>query len=587
MNIKINPVFADEITRTEIFNGGIMQHPLSKVRLGELLVTFGVITKDQLDIALAEQKKAGGRLGHVLKQLGFVSEETMIEFLGRQLNIPHVDLDVVIPDKEAVCLIPESLARRHKAIPISVKGKTLTLAMADPLDIFAIDDIAGASGCSINPVVSTERSVLKAIDKYYWMQESAKQGKADDLVVNASRKEDYTLGNVEVSNSSVVKFVNMTIGQAIRDKASDVHIEPEEDKLEIRNRVDGILHEVMTAPKEMQPGVVSRLKVLADLDIAEKRIPQDGRFSVIAGNRRVDIRMSTLPTIFGEKVVLRILEKESILVGLETLGFDERGLQAFRRMINRPYGMILVSGPTGSGKTTTLYTGLNSITSVEKNVVTIEDPVEYRLRLTNQVQVNPKAGVTFASGLRSIVRQDPDVIMVGEIRDKETAEIAIHAALSGHLVVSTIHTNDASATAARFIEMGIEPFLVASALLGIAAQRLVRVLCQHCKEPYKPTPELLHELGLPTDDRIVFYRSRGCTECKGAGYKGREGLFEVMEINDELKNLIVAKAPAVKIRDMARRNGFQTLREAGVKKILSGKTSVEAVLKVTLESEAL
>jgi len=564
-----------------------MQHPLSKVRLGELLVTFGVITQDQLEIALAEQKKAGGRLGHVLKQLGFVSEETMIEFLGRQLNIPHVDLDVVVPDKDAVCLIPESLARRHRVIPISVKGKTLTLAMADPLDVFAIDDVAGASECNINPVVSAERSVLKAIDKHYWMQESEKEGKAEKIDVNTCKKEDYTLSNAEVSSSSVVKFVNMIIGQAIRDRASDVHIEPNEDGVTIRNRVDGILHEVMTAPKQMQAGIVSRLKVVADLDIAEKRIPQDGRFSVLAGNKRVDIRISSLPTIFGEKIVLRVLEKDSVLVSLESLGFDDKNLQAFRRMINRPYGMILVSGPTGSGKTTTLYTGLNSILSVEKNVVTIEDPVEYRLRLTNQVQVNPKAGVTFASGLRSIVRQDPDVIMVGEIRDKDTAEIATHAALSGHLVFSTIHTNDASATAARFIEMGIEPFLVASALLGVVAQRLVRTLCKHCKEPYTPSPELLQELGLPLDETMTFYRPVGCSECKGSGYKGREGLYEVMEINDEIKNLIVAKAPAVKLREAAQRYGFETLRGAGVKKIVSGKTSVEAVLKVTLESEAL
>ncbi len=573
-----------------------MRHSASKIPLGELLVAFGVITKEQLDMALTEQKKVGGRLGQVLKGLGFVSEETMIEFLGKQLNIPHVDLDTTILDKEAVSLIPESLARRHKAVPISKNGKVLTLAMSDPLDIFAIDDIAGVSGYEVNPVVSTERSVLKAIDKYYWMQEPANGKRNHEEVIqsparNGSGRGDYTVSNIDLSDKSAVKLVNMMISQAIRDKASDVHIEPDEDRLEVRNRVDGILHQVITAPKDMHAGVVSRLKIMADLDIAERRAPQDGRFSVTIGGgngyRRVDIRISTLPTIFGEKVVLRILEKNASLNGPENLGFDEQNLQKFRRMINRPYGMILVSGPTGSGKTTTLYAALNNVISVEKNVVTIEDPVEYRLRLANQVQLNPKAGVTFASGLRSIVRQDPDIIMVGEIRDRETAEMAIHAALSGHLVFSTIHTNDASATAARFIEMGIEPFLAASSILGIISQRLVRLLCQKCKEAYEPAPELLEQLGIPSREGIVFYRAFGCPDCKGTGYKGREAIFEVMEINDELKELIISKSSAAHIRETALKYGFRTLREAGISKVIQGKTSLEAVLKVTMDSEAL
>ncbi len=572
-----------------------MRHSVSKIPLGELLVAFGVITKEQLDKALSEQKKIGGRLGQVLKELGFVSEETMIEFLGKQLNIPHVDLDTAILDKEAISLIPESLARRHKAIPVSKNGKTLILAMSDPLDIFAIDDIAGISGYGVSPVVSTERSVLKAIDKYYWIQESANRiGSREEVVQslarNGSGRGNYTVSNIDLSDNSVVKLVNMIISQAIRDRASDVHIEPDEDRLEVRNRVDGILHQVITVPKNLHAGVVSRLKVMADLDIAERRAPQDGRFSVtIGGNgyKRVDLRISTLPTIFGEKVVLRILEKNAALVGPESLGFDEQDLQKFRRMINRPYGMILVSGPTGSGKTTTLYAALNNVISVEKNVVTIEDPIEYRLRLANQVQVNPKAGVTFASGLRSIVRQDPDIIMIGEIRDRETAEMAIHAALSGHLVFSTIHTNDASATAARFIEMGIEPFLVSSSILGIVSQRLVRLLCQRCKEAYEPAPELLEQLGIPARDGMVFYRAFGCSDCKGTGYKGREAIFEVMEINDELKELIVSKATAAHMREAALKHGFRTLREAGINKVIAGKTSLEAVLKVTMDSEAL
>lgn len=562
------------------------QHSIGKVPLGELLVTFGVITKEQLQIALVEQKKLGSRLGQVLKALGFVSEETMIEFLGRQLNIPHIDLDKVIPDKEAIRLVPESLARRHKSIPISRAGKVLTLAMADPLDVFAIDDIGGVCGCEINPVVCTERSVLKAIDKYYWLQENESAGSKHD-VTELQAKDNYTLGNLDISDNAVVKLVNMIIVQAIRDRASDVHIEPDEEQLSIRNRVDGVLHEVMTVPMNLHPATTSRLKVMADLDIAEKRAPQDGRFSVSISGKKIDIRISALPTIFGEKIVLRILEKSAILVGLEKLGFDDIELQKFRRIINHPYGMILVSGPTGSGKTTTLYAALNNITTVERNVVTIEDPVEYQLKLTNQVQVNAKAGVTFASGLRSIVRQDPDVIMVGEIRDKETAEIAVHAALSGHLVFSTIHTNDAPGTAARFIEMGIEPFLVASSVLSIVSQRLVRLLCQNCKAPYQPAPDLLKQLGLPADHDIVFYKAVGCPECKGTGYKGREGIYEVMEINEPIKDLIVAKAPAAKVREAAMEAGFKTLREAGIAKVVQSKTSLEAVLKVTMDLEAL
>ena len=563
-----------------------MRYLIGKVPLGELLVSSGAITSEQLNIALAEQKKAGGRLGQVLIKLGFISEEQMLEFLSKQLQIAFVDLEKITPDHEAIKLIPEPLARRYKVVPIAKMANTLTLAMADPLDIVAIDDIEKISGCEIKPVVSSERAVLRLIDEYYWAQQPEEEHDLSGTITYFQAKGDVFQSS-SGSDNSVIKLVDMVLRQAIRDRASDIHIEPEEGRLEIRNRVDGILHAVTTVPEDMHASVVSRLKVMADLDIAEKRAPQDGRFSVAVGNRRIDIRMSTLPTIFGEKVVLRVLEKNAILVGLEGLGFDPLDLQKFRRMINRPYGMILVSGPTGSGKTTTLYAALNSITSVEKNVVTIEDPVEYRLRLTNQVQVNPKAGVTFASGLRSIVRQDPDVIMVGEIRDRDTAEIAIHAALSGHLVFSTIHTNDAPSTAARFIEMGIEPFLITSSVLCIVSQRLVRLLCTHCKEPYKPTVELLNQLGLPESQDFTFYRPYGCNACKGTGYKGREAVYEVMEINDEIKDLIVARAPASGIREAAIRNGFQTLRQSGLSKIVQGKTSVEAILKATMDGEFL
>jgi type IV pilus assembly protein PilB len=560
----------------------------NKVRLGELLVTFGVITQVQLDAALEEQKKTGIRLGEAIRKLGYVSEETMIEFLGRQLNIPHVDLEKIVPDKSAINLVPEALARRHKAIPISRVGKLITLAMADPLDVFAIDDIGAASGFEISPVVSAERNIIKAIDKYYWLQnQEATEGSAvvDKNVLKALKAD--IKNDMVISESHVVKLVNMILNQAIVDKASDVHIEPDKDELRIRHRVDGVLHEVMSVPKAIEANVVSRLKIMANMDIAEKRAPQDGRCSLSLGDKEVDLRMSTLPTIFGEKVVLRVLEKSASNVGLDSLGFDDQDLLKLRRIINKPYGMVLVSGPTGSGKTTTLYAALNNVISVEKNVVTIEDPVEYRLKFTNQVQVNPKAGITFAGGLRSIVRQDPDIIMVGEIRDEETAEIAIHSALSGHLVFSTIHTNDAAGSAARFIEMGIEPFLIASSILGVVAQRLVRLLCPACKEAYTPAPELLQRLDLPLDRDLVFYRAKGCPECKGTGYKGREGIYEVLLLNDEIKNLIVLKATAAQIRDAAMKNDFRTLRDAGISKVIQGKTSLEAVLKVTLDSELL
>jgi type IV pilus assembly protein PilB len=560
----------------------------NKVRLGELLVTFGVITREQLETALEEQKKTGSRLGEAIRNLGYVSEDTMIEFLGRQLNIPHVDLEKVVPDKTAINLVPESLARRHKAIPVSRVGKMMTLAMADPLDVFAIDDIGSISGFEINPVVSAERNIVKAIDKYYWLQDQEAvniDGKIDKNVLDALKNDIQN--DIDISENSVVKLVNMILNQAVADKASDVHIEPDKDELRIRHRVDGILHEIMSVPKAVESSVVSRLKIMANLDIADKRTPQDGRCEIIVGDREVDLRMSTLPTIFGEKVVLRILEKSAVTVGLEKLGFDEQDLLKVRRMINKPYGMVLASGPTGSGKTTTLYAALNNVVSVEKNVVTIEDPVEYRLKLTNQVQVNPKAGVTFASGLRSIVRQDPDIIMVGEIRDEETAEIAIHSALSGHLVFSTIHTNDAAGSVARFIEMGIEPFLIASSILGVVAQRLVRLLCPNCREAYTPAPELLQRLNLPLDRDLVFYRAKGCPECKGTGYKGREGIYEVLLFNDEVKNMIVVKASAAQIREVAAKHDYRTLRDAGINKVIQGKTSLEAVLKVTVDSESL
>jgi len=556
-----------------------------KIRLGELLVTAGVITQSQLEEALFTKKKTGERLGIVLRKLGFVSEETLIEFLGRQLDIPSIDLDLTEVDEDIVRLIPEAIARKYKIIAVAKIDKLLTLATADPLDLFAMDDAESITGCQIIPVITTEKHIQKALDKYYWMQ-GANRG-----VETGQRRAGQKAGNApaqgKAGDGDTKRFIEMVLRQALIDEASDIHIEMGENELRVRIRVDGILHEITTAPKSIHRSVVSRLKILAELDIAEKRAPQDGRFAVYAGDRKIDFRMSTVPTIFGEKVVLRVLEKKASSVSEESLGFDREDLQKFRRLVNSPYGMILVSGPTGSGKTTTLYTALSGLATVEKNVVTIEDPVEYTFDMINQIQVNPKAGVTFATGLRSVLRQDPDIIMVGEIRDEETAEIAVHSALSGHLVLSTIHTNDAPSTPTRFTEMGIQPFLAATSILGIISQRLVRLLCPSCKEPYKPVPELLSGLNLPNDGSITLYRPKGCTECRGVGYKGREAIFEVLEINDEIRDLIVSRAAAARIREVAEKQGFRTLRDAGIAKVVQGKTSLEIVMKVTQDAGAL
>jgi type IV pilus assembly protein PilB len=545
-----------------------------KIRLGELLVAHNIITQAQLEEALFAQKKTGQRLGDTLRELGFVGEETLIEFLGKQLFIPSVDLDKTNVDEEVVKLIPETISRKHRIIAIAKVENLLTLAMCDPLDLFALDDVRSLTGCQVVAVVATEKSIHKALDKYYWMQESEEDVESG----HAAHEKETDMANAD---SDAARFIQMILKQALVDKASDIHIEIAETEVRVRIRVDGVLHQAMTAPKALHSAIISRLKILAELNIAERRAPQDGRFSIRANGHQVDFRLSTVPTIFGEKAVMRLLEKKAVCVDEDKIGFSQDELIKFRRLINSSYGMILVAGPTGSGKTTTLYTALNSLATVEKNIITIEDPVEYTFDMINQIQVNPKSGVTFASGLKAVLRQDPDVIMVGEIRDEETSDIAIHSALSGHLVLSTIHTNDAPSTPARFVEMGIQPFLVATATIGVISQRLIRVLCPSCKEPYHPVPELLAELGLPEDQDAVFYKPKGCTECRGLGYKGRAAIFEILEIDNEIKDLIVAKAPPARIREAAEKQDFKTLRDSGIAKVIQGTTSLEIVMKAT------
>lgn len=554
--------------------------------LGEMLIAEGLLSKEQLERALAEQKQHGGRIGSILKGLGFVTEEDIIKVLGKQLHIQHIALSNVIIDPDLVKVIPETLARRYQAMPISRKDKTLTIAMVDPLNVFALDDMRRLTGLEILPVVSTEGDLLRAIDRFYSTKPTMEEAIKDmDMEGYGLVKEEQVIDLEKIADDTpVIKLVNTMIMQAVRDGASDIHIEPDQDILRIRYRVDGILHEVMSTPKHLQAGVTSRIKIMGDLDISEKRVPQDGRIQMRIGEKDIDIRLSTLPTIFGEKIVMRLLDKSSIRLGLEELGFSSDTLKKFKGMIRRPYGLILVTGPTGSGKTTTLYSALNSINSIDKNIITIEDPVEYQLKMVNQVQVNPKAGVTFATGLRSILRQDPDIIMVGEIRDRETATIAIQAALTGHLVLSTLHTNDAAGAIARLVDMGAEPFLVASSLISVAAQRLVRKICTRCKKAYQPPEDLLKSLGVKVD-RISFMKGDGCQECRSTGYSGRIGVYELLSIDEGIRNLIISRASSNAIRTHAISNGFATLRDEGIKKVLEGQTTAEEVLRVTQEIE--
>ncbi len=558
--------------------------------LGEMLIAEGLLSQEQLKRALAEQKTHGGRVGMILKNLGFVTEDDIIKVLGRQMGIQYMDLSGMIVEPEVVQLVPEMIARRHQIVPLFRKGKALTIAMADPLNVFAIDDVKRATKCDVEPVMSKEADVMKAIDRYYsgtsTMEEAARE--ADRQGFGAAEEGDAVTELSKLAEDTpVVKFVNTMISQALKEGASDIHIEPEAEGLRIRYRRDGILRDVMTAPRNLQSGVASRIKIMADLDIAEKRVPQDGRIQMKVGSREIDIRLSTLPTLFGEKIVMRLLDKSSLLLSLPDLGFSEETLQRFDKMIRRPYGLVLVTGPTGSGKTTTLYSALKQISSVEKNIVTIEDPVEYQIKLINQVPVNAKVGVTFATGLRSILRQDPDIVMVGEVRDRETATIAIQAALTGHLVLSTLHTNDAAGAIARLVDMGVEPFLIASSLLGVISQRLVRKVCNYCKKPYPATPNLLTELGLTQlidgKRQIQFVKGDGCPECRGTGYAGRIGLYELLPADDSIRQLIVTRAPSGEIRKKAAELRFKSLRVEGLFKAIQGITSIEEVLRVTQE----
>jgi len=548
----------------------------------DLLIKKGIVTPEQLNKAKGEAEKTGIPVERALEKLGFISEVDIAQVLADSMGVPFMDLTDYLIDGEVVKLIPEMVARKYKAMPLFKVGDSLTVAMENPQDIEAIDEIRAKSKMdSIEPVLSTEDMIQKAIDQYY-----GAFGDTDELIKGLTKDKleaKKSKGLAEVAEEApVIKLVNMFIMQAVKDRASDIHVEPEENKVRIRYRIDGILHEIKDLPKHLQSALASRIKVMAQMDIAETRNPQDGRIQLKMENKNIDMRVSSFPTVHGENIVLRILDKSSVILGLAELGFSEKELKDFEKVIRHPHGIILVTGPTGSGKTTTLYAALSTINTMDKNIITIEDPVEYEIPLIRQTQINPKAGLTFASGLRSILRQDPDIVMVGEIRDRETADIAIRASLTGHLVFSTLHTNDASSALTRLLDMGVEPFLVSSSVIAILAQRLVRVICQKCKEKYTPSEEIIKSLNLTK--KAEFYRGKGCMRCKETGFVGRLGIFELLLINDEVKNMIVAKKSANEIKKAAISSGMRVLIDDGLEKVQKGITTIEEVLKVTEEA---
>jgi len=558
---------------------------MTKKSIEQILLDRAIITKEQLDKALEESRKKGMPVGKVIVRSGLVAEEMYAQAMSEALDIPYINLSSYIIDQETVKFIPEAMARKYKAMPVFKIRDSLTVAMADPKDIVAIDDMSRKAKCDIEAMLSTESSITNAIEQYYGASSSF-----DDVIKDIDKENSFQAAETEFDSKKlaeiaeeapVIKLVNMIIMQAVKEKASDIHIEPEEDKLAIRFRIDGILHEMFSPPKHLEPALMSRIKVLSRMDIAEKRKPQDGRFNMKAMDRDIDMRVSTFPTIYGENIVIRILDRGSILMGMDKIGFSMDIQKEFERLIKYPHGIILVTGPTGSGKTTTLYSALSAIDSEEKNVITIEDPVEYHLGRIRQSQINPKAGLNFATGLRSILRQDPDVIMVGEIRDKETAEISVQAALTGHLVFSTLHTNDASGALSRLMDMGIEPFLVSSSIIGILAQRLVRKICDKCKEEYSPSEDILKGFGIK--EKKILFRGKGCGACKNTGYKDRIGIFELLIMNDQIRKLVADKASSGAIKKAAVEAGMKTLKDDGLDKVLRGITTSEEVIKATQE----
>jgi len=533
-----------------------------KKTLAEWLQEQGVIGSKVLEEAKAKERETGKSLRKILVESGALTEEDMVNFIARQMNITRIELGNYLIDPKVIDCVPEVLARKHHLIPVLKIGKNVTCAMADPLNIFALDEIRMKTSLTIEPAVATETEIRKALDEYYGVKGTMEEviHGLDEKKLGIKEGEEVELKRLEgiVEEPPVVRLVNMMVMEAVRESASDIHIEPEEDSLSIRFRVDGVLHKKESPPKHFQSAIISRIKVLANLDIAERRKPQDGRFHMKMENKQIDVRVSCVPSIHGENVVMRLLDTSNVILGLDQLGFAKEMLEKYQELLKHPHGIILVTGPTGSGKTTTLYTSLNRLNTQDKNIITVEDPVEYRLAGIRQIQVNPKADLTFANGLRAILRQDPDIIMVGEIRDLETAEIAIQAALTGHLVFATLHTNDAPGAITRLLDMGLESYLISSSLVGVIAQRLVRIFCKDCK-------------------------GKGCKVCLNTGYRGRMGIYELMVPDEQIRKLVTDKASLDEIRHAVLKIGMKTMREDGLEKVEKGLTSREEVLRVTQE----
>jgi len=561
---------------------------LTPDKLGDILVRDGLITADQLKRALAEQKNSGGRLGYTLVKLGFVEETEITKMLARQYRMPAVDLSRFEVDPKILKLISADIAAKYAVLPLKREGRTLTIAIADPNNVAAIEDIKFITRCDIFPVIAGEYTLRNAIDKYYQQSDaqlasllkSVEDEGGDDLEVVSEQQDEEVKASELAEDAPVVKLINGLLTDAVKRGASDIHIEPFEHEMRVRYRVDGALQEVMRPPVKMRAALTSRVKIMAQLNIAERRVPQDGRIKLKMGSKVIDFRVSTLPVLFGEKIVLRILDKGNLTFDLSKFGFEPKAEADLMKAILNPYGMVLVTGPTGSGKTTTLYSALSKINTIEVNIMTAEDPVEYNLMGINQVLVRNEVGMTFAAALKAFLRQDPNIIMVGEIRDLETGSIAIKAALTGHLVLSTLHTNDAPSTVTRMVDMGIEPFNVASAVNLIVAQRLVRRICVDCKQQHEYSDEEMHAFGIDRNQG-PFFKGTGCDTCNGTGYKGRQGIYEVMALSSQLRRYILKGAATEELREVAVSEGMLTLRMDGLVKIKKGVTTLEEVVKET------
>jgi type IV pilus assembly protein PilB len=568
-------------------------------RLGEILVKEKLINDDQLKQALVYQQKNGGRLGTCLIKMGIISDDAITEVLSRQYGVPSINLKYYEVDPTVIKLIPQDTAVRYQIVPLSRVGATLTIAMTDPTNVFAMDDIKFMTGFNVEPVVASEASVSEAIAKFYGEVESGEElnkvmkdlGAEDAADLELAAEEQETdLASLEkaAEEAPIIKLVNLILTDAVKRGASDIHVEPYERELRIRFRVDGMLQSVMTPPLKLKDAITSRIKIMAKLDISEKRLPQDGRIMIKYRSqsriKELDFRVSTVPTLFGEKIVMRLLDKENLRLDMTKLGFEPDSLTRFERAILRPYGMVLVTGPTGSGKTNTLYSSVSRLNTPDTNIMTAEDPIEFQLAGINQVQMKDQIGLNFASALRAFLRQDPNIILVGEIRDFETAEIAVKAALTGHLVLSTLHTNDAPSTISRLMNMGIEPFLVATSVNLICAQRLVRRICSNCKEPLELPEQTLLDAGFTPEEikTVTIYHGKGCATCNKNGYKGRVGLYEVMEITDELRELILVGASALELKKKALDGGMMSLRRSGLTKVTLGHTTLDEVLRETV-----